>query len=802
MQSIKNIIRKIGAVSAGAAFVGATMMGAMAATLDTYPAPFVSNGAYNSSLAVIHSANGLDQAAAMSVVAGLKTAVTPAVAGTVSVSGDAFLLDKSSNHLSFNDYVSDLHTNLDHSDLRTILKKEDFSDTKGTNSLTTTYTQKLYLYPNTLQLINDRDTLSSNDAMGDYLYVSKSSSASLYLYNFDMDSTDTLANAADIEGVDINVLGKPYTIVDATVSSTGNLTKFVMLAGGAAKGTIVKGGTPLNGVTVTSVSSDGTKCQIEYAGATYLLDKGATKKMSDGTIVGITDVFATGLTGGSDSCEIVVGANKVEIEEGKKVKVNEVEISDTVAHIGNGGFDMWNVTYTPNEKKYLKAGEEYKDPVFGAFKFVFGGVTSESALVDNIKVESTSSSFTLSTPTNGGSLDKFVFCYRNDTNQLLLGEDADNQFVVENGANLSNASVGEGTDITDLEGTRFLYTFGTVANADSHIIEIVDIDTANNETDFIVVDTGTPYTNVDYTPETASAFTFMDNSFSLNISNKYGNIGFTSINDNGGSLYTKNGANITFRTADDMQIAQGVFNASTMYNKLARNCNITVTEGDTTTSKETATRLMADGGNGGLNSSVRIELDYDGTYTKIAASASNLSSSLQKRDKTETYEKMGRSHFGTLIETYDEHKSNDYVYLTYPEKIMYGKVWITPISATVSGGASGTVADPTILKDTDVADASIYNAIVVGGPCANTVAAKLLGVDGTYPTCSANYKSGEATIVMKDNGAKVAMIVAGWEKEETATAAKVLESYKANAANLKGTSVTVTGSVSSPTVVA
>src|SRR3989344_8351544 len=176
MQSIKNIIRKIGAVSAGAAFVGATMMGAMAATLDTYPAPFVQNGAYNS-LAVIHSSNGLDQAAAMSVVTGLKTAITPAVAGTVTVSGDAFLVDKSSTHLNLGDNLFSVYAKLDDSQLPTLLKKMDFSDQKSTTRLTTTYTQKLHFSNGTatsatekVRLIFDRNTEEDKQPVSDYLY--------------------------------------------------------------------------------------------------------------------------------------------------------------------------------------------------------------------------------------------------------------------------------------------------------------------------------------------------------------------------------------------------------------------------------------------------------------------------------------------------------------------------------------------------------------------------------------------------------------------------------------------------------
>ena len=92
----------------------------------------------------------------------------------------------------------------------------------------------------------------------------------------------------------------------------------------------------------------------------------------------------------------------------------------------------------------------------------------------------------------------------------------------------------------------------------------------------------------------------------------------------------------------------------------------------------------------------------------------------------------------------------------------------------------------------------MYNAIVVGGPAANQIAADLLGL--TYPAYSADsgLSEGEAMIKMVDNGAKVAMIVFGWEAEDTRRAAKVLESY--DAYELSGAEVSVTGTTSSPTI--
>ncbi|MBS3155318.1 hypothetical protein J4404_02365 [Candidatus Woesearchaeota archaeon] len=68
--------------------------------------------------------------------------------------------------------------------------------------------------------------------------------------------------------------------------------------------TILQGST-VGGVTVVDVDEAETKCIIEYAGKTYIIDKGQTAMMDDGKIIGVTYVAAMHETGaGQDMCTI------------------------------------------------------------------------------------------------------------------------------------------------------------------------------------------------------------------------------------------------------------------------------------------------------------------------------------------------------------------------------------------------------------------------------------------------------------------------------------------------------------------
>jgi len=126
------------------------------------------------------------------------------------------------------------------------------------------------------------------------------------------------------------------------------------------------------------------------------------------------------------------------------------------------------------------------------------------------------------------------------------------------------------------------------------------------------------------------------------------------------------------------------------------------------------------------------------------------------------------------------------------------QAFIEPTGATVTtSGGAGTVTTSVVnpiavgaaVLDTSVSLATeSKNLIVVGGPCANSVAAALLKSDAT--NCGAGFTPGKAVIELFDTPmGKTAMLVAGYEATETQAASRAVALLDKR---LTGKSVTLT----------
>lgn len=800
MQKIKSIVRKIGAISTGVAFLGASLVGAMAADLSTYPDPFIVSGSANNAV-IIHSASGLDSAAAGYVLTGFAGALTTTSAGVVTSVEGGYKLEKSGNKFNLNNTAYNIDARLTKTQLPVLLKKGTFVDDMGDNEDTIEYTQELRFDAKgkTIKYVYDQNREASDRPMGDYLYFDKGSNVNAWTYEFNLDSVITVANSADLQGTTLNLLGRDFTISSVSGFTAGiGITKLVLLAGDISE--VVPVGDTVNGVTLQSVASDESSCTIEYQGKIITIRDGSTKTLADGTIVGVTQITASNKEATPDYCRLNIGADKVEFEDGKRVKVNGdyVEGSEVDFGINAVGFDVFNITYRPDSRIYLSPGEEHEDPIFGAFKLIFGGIVESS--VEDINIEASGDEVKITATNMDGDTTTWVAFYANTsgTDFIRAAGGEDSPMIYIEGDRVTNASLGlDVENLADMESydIRFLYS----KDKRSHILKITDIDTRLNETDFMDETTGAVYVDQAFVHDGGNSVfnNVMPQSFTLNFSLDKGvgstaEITFVDINDNGPIFYTQNEGNLTFnmlwnKSRDDLQLyRQDVGGPLATY-------ALEFTEIDTSVESGTALRHLM------------INFTYDATDREIDISAVlseefvHGTGSLKQKNSDENTIKAGKTMYGTYIEQLIPSTSGaDTILIQYPESATYAEVWISPVGATVSTTTEAETGID-IMSEGEISDVSMYNAIVVGGPAANEIAANLLGL--TFPAIgeASGLVAGEAVLKMVENGANVALIAMGWDKEGTARAAKVLQSY--GEYDLSGTEASIEGTTASPTVV-
>gem|GEM_PF-1933913 len=130
---------------------------------------------------------------------------------------------------------------------------------------------------------------------------------------------------------------------------------------------------------------------------------------------------------------------------------------------------------------------------------------------------------------------------------------------------------------------------------------------------------------------------------------------------------------------------------------------------------------------------------------------------------------------------------DDEIIFTVPEELVQATVVIEGPETTV-GGSVSTVKTmvpivPSSVLDTDI-EVGANNLIVIGGPCANSIAFELMG---SPAACTDGFSQGKGLIKMWETGEYMAVLVAGYDAADTSEAVTQLINYEANAAVFAGT---------------
>jgi len=176
---------------------------------------------------------------------------------------------------------------------------------------------------------------------------------------------------------------------------------------------------------------------------------------------------------------------------------------------------------------------------------------------------------------------------------------------------------------------------------------------------------------------------------------------------------------------------------------------------------------------------INVTLGHTSSKTEVTSAPSAhyaaTGSDTTYEDTTNLYVGYVNSSLGTKI-THNTDPSQDTVTLTYYGEEAYGQFFVLGNGAVASSSAGGELTRVAVVDavklDSEVADAAAQNLIVVGGPCVNSVSAKLLA---SGSDCAAGFNPGEARLKMfEQTGGKLALLVAGYEGADTKLAGKIV----------------------------
>ena len=793
---IKKAIKRIIALGTGATMLGATVLGAMAAAdLANYPVPFVEDSTYNAVAIVGADAKATDSIGVADILLGLsfvEGAAAATTTATTSLEGDAYQIAKGTDELNLYEYLSsDSGTSGDelaNGPIGTVTKSElnALADGSITNEKGTfTYNQYIIM-PGNASVVYEVDSDVSDDPA---LYLKFVDSSLGYIYRLSFASAlksdiDSDNDFDDLDNKKISMLGKEFTIID-TDNSTGEID----LMAGAIQDTLSEGESKtytINGIdyeTEVIIITDVTNPQVKFkinGETTDALLATETFKLADGTEIGVKEILpneAGDVT--QDLVEFYLGAEKVTLTDsafgtanwGGTLTVGGEDVSnvyvDIVGTFPSAGTDVSiskiDINWTAGDDYYVPIGGKLSDQLEADQKdqlflknldFEFTGV--DFGDTEEIKIrDAAADKMKVAVPTKtGGDLNFYAFY--SDGAVIALGKSADRPLIT-----------AVATPIQ--KNYQFLVSSGKY----SHLLEATYFDTANTRVTFKDVGLGSSFK---VTAADLGTGTFYLDGYAYEFTVNYtaGTATFTSFGtDNDAEIWTPSEARVMISENN----THG-FVGFTEYYKgpgdgaaaNVEHINVTITDaGAATTDKITCNEPTLDG------ATTIYGYDFLPSWDS----------------KTNYYD--GYTRWGTYVEYETPTGGQNPVTITYPIAEATADVYITSgvVKTTAAGGEVGGPVQVDVgsaVLDTEVADWTAQNVIVVGGPCVNRVAAALMGLPYPSDECAEGFEEGKAKIKLFEDE-NVALLVAGMTGDDTRRACTVLKNYADYAADLVGTEV-------------
>ncbi len=602
-------------------------------------------------------------------------------------------------------------------------------------------------------------------------------------------------------------------------------------------------------ITLKGVTSGGTSSaviQVETGGTseTKTVNSDASKTIN-GLSVYVDTANYYGLENKLGDATILVGADEIWLQDGQPVMLgsSKTDIDGTLVDFdhdpgsGNTTYIYINVTAADSDVDHLLAGEAFTDPVFGTFKVYFADAPNAPTLSASKGADENS------------DRNKIEFMRASDDCVKVKMKVKGNEGTVEfaNGANLADDDghtihVVEGE--TMQEDEYFILNSGSY----QHFMQIkkINCDDDNNADDDVTLydvfsEKTYKITDKDLDASTAYDWVILGQTYKLycTASNTIRMVSSDWATDGTGyiSVYPilKPVSGKEFKVAFTDQVTTMNVDVGTqfvlpdaIYN-LTSNSTLPAVSSGTVDYNYTVTAVDSDT----ANVTFAIDIDQDGSNDNPETNPGLLF--IEEKDNSDSdnynaviiptayssyadvdYDNIAFTNtnaiskktfddsnyygyidpFGTYIQVDTSDSNQDWATLSYPTEQMYADVYIASTSATATGTASGVertgvIKSNVAVVDTDVTSTqkSNYHLILGGGPAVNMLTADVLGLD--YPTYGADSGIPENGYMIKlipdafGNEGQYALVIAGWEAEQTQDACSKVQADMADVTGLE-----------------
>lgn len=773
--------KKIASAASSLLMVGSTVALAAAAN---YPAPFVKDGNANVAIVTGEFAT-FDSAAATALQTDLATAFTSqgGVGSGSSVTptgGDFVLLEKSSDRLNLGNTMSGVFgVTVDDEDLPDMLGDGTYSNDENTEY---DFEQKFSLYPRQLTFFTDSDFDDDEPTVG--FQVSSNTNVLNYTLDFTTDAESDVSSGdlVDFETTDLTIMGKQYYVLDAKNGTDSTYFGKFTLLDAANTVTVKEGetksvvaGSKTYNVAISFISSSSTKISVDGV-VTNSLAEGETQRLSDGSYIGIKDILYDTRDGTTSSVELSIGSGKLEVEAGSDIELNDEEVDGVQgwffrgsASSGKERLDKFVIRWQTDDEAFIAPGSDLIMPGFGAVKFSMSDFVMPKSEKTTVKY-SGDDDIELNVPFKDGSK-SFTILHANASGEYtLIGEDTDKRLATSTSTTLIFNETAASTDYHQY----FVATYNTSDDAESYLLSASITETdGKNRTSIRNEVTGTEVCGDKIGGDTCD---IGDVSFTISSVNKSSTARSMTItagtNVNFNTVFTKEGMKIylPYAVTDGSGLAETGKGA------------INFTAAATTAGHSPASFYLffdeenkeEDKGAGtSFNVTLNDDTDGDVEVSDVDTGSSDLD---VPGDDDDTVSRVS-SDLATLV-TRMVASDRGEAEITYAGEESYAEVYLTSIDATTSsgGGALGNI----IVSDSQISTVGSKNLIIVGGSCINSAARKLVDPAASSAICGAdftaktNVQPGQFVVQAFNSpwsNGKVALLVAGYEQQDTSNAA-------------------------------